>query len=42
MTRAEHIRALLEETGFQVAQCADHLSPTAQGHGTTWLIAARK
>lgn len=36
------IRAMLEETGFRVIRCADHLVEKRDAHGTTWFIVAKK
>lgn len=36
------ICTLLRKNGFEVLQCADQLLQTAEAHGTTWFIIARK
>jgi len=36
------ICALLEETGFRLLQCSDHLLPSSEIHGTSWYIVAQK
>lgn len=33
---------LLEESGFRVLRCADHLLENAEKHGTSWYIIAKK
>lgn len=38
----ETICSLLQKTGFQVLQCADHLLEGENRHGTTWFIIAKK
>ena len=36
------ICALLRGAGFRVLQCADHLLPEENAHGTTWFVIAAK
>jgi len=38
----ETICTLLKEAGFKVLQCADHLLPDGEHHGTSWYIVAQK
>lgn len=38
----ETICALLKKVGFTVLQCADHLLPDTDCHGTSWYIVAQK
>ena len=38
----ETICTLLKEAGFKVLQCADHLLPDGEHHGTSWYNVAQK